>query len=245
MRSMEKIRVFTAFSGYDSQCMALDRLKKDFPEFDYELAGWAEIDPYAIKAHNAIYPQWADRNYGDISKINWDDVPDFDLFTYSSPCQDFSNAGLQRGGEEGSGTRSSLLWECRRAIIAKRPKYLLLENVAALVSKKFLPLFNRWQVELESYGYSNFAQVLNAKDYGIPQNRERIFLVSILNGGYSFPKPFKLELRLKDMLEQNVDERYYLSDKAVKSFTQHCERKQAEGCGFKFEPTDGGGMLNV
>lgn len=234
--------MFTAFSGYDSQCMALDRLKKDFPEFDYELVGWAEIDKYAIQAHNAVYPQWADRNYGDISKINWDEVPDFDLFTYSSPCQDFSNAGLQRGGEEGSGTRSSLLWECRRAIIAKRPKYLLLENVAALVSKKFLPLFNKWQAELESYGYSNFAQVLNAKDYGIPQNRERIFLVSILgNEMYSFPKPFPLELRLKDMLEKEVDEKYYLSDKTIQSFTQHCERKQAEGCGFKFEPTDGGG----
>lgn len=240
---MEKIRVFTAFSGYDSQCMALDRLKNDFPEFDYELVGWAEIDPYAIKAHNAVYPQWADRNYGDISKINWDEVPDFDLFTYSSPCQDFSNAGLQRGGEEGSGTRSSLLWECRRAIIAKKPKYLLLENVAALVSKKFLPLFNKWQLELEGYGYSNFAQVLNAKDYGIPQNRERIFLVSILNGGgYSFPLRFTLQLRLKDILEREVDERYYLSDATVKSFAEHCERKQAEGCGFKFEPTTGGGI---
>lgn len=237
-----KLKVFTAFSGYDSQCMALDRLKKDFLEFDYELVGWAEIDKYAIQAHNAVYPQWADRNYGDISKINWDEVPDFDLFTYSSPCQDFSNAGLQRGGEEGSGTRSSLLWECKRAIIAKRPKYLLLENVAALVSKKFLPLFNKWQLELEGYGYSNFAQVLNAKDYGIPQNRERIFLVSILGDEpYSFPKPFPLELRLKDMLEKEVDERYYLSDKAVKSFAEHCERKQSEGCGFKFEPTDGGG----
>ena len=161
---MDKIRVFTAFSGYDSQCMALDRLKADYPEFDYELVGWAEIDKYAIQAHNAVYPQWADRNYGDISKIDWDKVPDFDLFTYSSPCQDFSNAGLQKGGTEGSGTRSSLLWECRRAILAKRPKYLLLENVAALVSKKFLPLFNKWQQELEGYGYSNYAQVLNAKD---------------------------------------------------------------------------------
>jgi DNA (cytosine-5)-methyltransferase 1 len=114
--------------------------------------------------------------------------------------------------------------------------------VKALVSKKFLPVFNKWKAELESYGYSNFAQVLNAKDYGIPQNRERIFLVSILGDEkYSFPKPFPLELRLKDMLEQNVDERYYLSDKAVKSFAEHCERKQSEGCGFKFEPTDGGG----
>lgn len=90
---MEKLKVFTAFSGYDSQCMALDKLG-----IDYELVGWSEIDKYAIQAHNAIYPQWADRNYGDISKINWDEVPDFDLFTYSSPCQDFSNAGLQRGG---------------------------------------------------------------------------------------------------------------------------------------------------
>lgn len=240
---MDKIRVFTAFSGYDSQCMALDRLKAEFPQFDYELVGWAEIDKYAIQAHNAVYPQWTDRNYGDISKIDWDKVPDFDLFTYSSPCQDFSNAGLQRGGEEGSGTRSSLLWECRRAILAKKPKYLLLENVKALVSKKFLPLFNKWKAELESYGYSNLAQVLNAKDYGIPQNRERIFLVSILGDErYSFPKPFPLELRLKDMLEKEVDERYYLSDKTIQSFTQHCERKQAEGCGFKFEPTDGGGV---
>lgn len=217
-----KIRVFTAFSGYDSQCLALDRLKRDFPNFDYELVGWAEIDKYAIQAHNALYPQWADRNYGDISKIDWDEVPDFDLFTYSSPCQDFSNAGLQRGGEEGSGTRSSLLWECRRAIIAKKPKYLLLENVAALVSQKFLPLFNKWQAELESYGYSNFAKVLNAKDYGVPQNRERVFLVSILDtdARYSFPPTMPLDKRLKDVLEQNVDEKYYLSDKPVKSLSR-------------------------
>lgn len=208
--------MFTAFSGYDSQCLALDRLKEHFPDFDYELVGWAEIDKYAIQAHNALYPQWADRNYGDISKIDWEKVPDFDLFTYSSPCQDFSNAGLQKGGTEGSGTRSSLLWECRRAIVAKRPKYLLLENVAALVSQKFLPLFNKWQSELASYGYSNFAEVLNAKDFGVPQNRERVFLVSILGGSsYHFPKPFKLEKRLKDVLEENVDEKYYLSDKMI------------------------------
>ena len=208
---MEKLRVFTAFSGYDSQCMALDKLG-----IPYELVGWSEIDKYAIQAHNAVYPQWSDRNYGDISKIDWSQVPGFDLFTYSSPCQDFSNAGLQRGGEEGSGTRSSLLWECRKAILAKKPKYLLMENVAALVSKKFLPLFNKWQAELASYGYSNFAQVLNAKDYGIPQNRERIFLVSILGAEkYHFPQPLKLKLKLKDMLEKEVDEKYYLSNLSI------------------------------
>lgn len=216
---MEKLRVFTAFSGYDSQCLALDRLKERFQQFDYELVGWSEIDNFAIQAHNALFPQYSDRNYGDISKIDWSRVPDFDLFTYSSPCQDFSSAGLQRGGQEGSGTRSSLLWECRRAIIAKRPKFLLLENVAALISQKFLPLFNKWQYELESYGYTNYAQILNAKDYGIPQNRERIFLVSILNGDrYFFPKKLKLEKRLKDMLEDKVDEKYYLSDKTIQIF---------------------------
>lgn len=240
------LRVFTAFSGYDSQCLALDRLKANFPDFDYELVGWSEIDKYAIQAHNALYPQWADRNYGDISKIDWSQVPDFDLFTYSSPCQDFSNAGLQRGGEEGSGTRSSLLWECRRAIVAKKPKYLLLENVAALVSAKFLPLFNKWQGELGSYGYTNFAQLLNSKDYGVPQNRERIFLFSILgDASYYFPQPFHLERRLKNVLEDNVDEKYYLSDKTIASFTEHCERKAAEGCGFKFEPSDGGGTQSA
>lgn len=100
------IRVFTAFSGYDSQCMALDRLG-----IEYELVGWSEIDKYAIQAHNAAYPNWANRNYGDISKIDWANVTDFDLFTYSFPCTDISSAGQQKGLQDGSGTRSSLLWE--------------------------------------------------------------------------------------------------------------------------------------
>ena len=242
-----KIRVFTAFSGYDSQCMALDRLAAEHPEFEYELVGWAEIDKYAIQAHNAVYPQWADRNYGDISKIDWTQVPDFDLFTYSSPCQDFSSAGKQMGGTEGSGTRSSLLWECRRAIIAKRPKYLLLENVAALVSQKFRPLFNKWQAELAGYGYTNFAQVLNAKDYGVPQNRERVFLVSILDADarYYFPQPFPLQRRLKDVLEQNVDEKYYLSDHFIDKFNDHLKRNEENGNGFGWKPTEGGGVANA
>lgn len=236
------LRVFTAFSGYDSQCLALDRLKRDYPEFDYELIGWSEIDKYAIQAHNALYPQWADRNFGDISKIDWDQVPDFDLFTYSSPCQDFSNAGLQRGGEEGSGTRSSLLWECRRAIIAKRPKYCLLENVKALVSKKFMPLFNKWQDELAEYGYANFWQVLNAKNYGVPQNRERVFLWSILRTEadprpeYHFPRPSPLKLRLKDVLEESVDEKYYLSDKMLEGFARHNYNHKEKVTGFKVTP---------
>ena len=205
------MKVFTAFSGYDSQCMALDRLG-----IDYELIAWSEIDKYAIQAHNAVYPQYADRNYGDICKIDWENVPDFDLFTYSFPCQDISNAGLQRGLKEGSGTRSGLLWECRKAIDIKRPKYLLMENVKALTSEKFLPYLQKWLLFLESMGYSNFTKVLNSKDYGVPQNRERVFCVSIFGDErYYFPKPFKLEKRLKDVLESDVDGSYYLSKKLI------------------------------
>lgn len=240
------IRVFTAFSGYDSQCMALDRLAENFPDFAYDLVGWSEIDKYAIQAHDAVYPQWSDRNYGDISKIDWSLVPDFDLFTYSSPCQDFSQAGKQAGGERGSGTRSSLLWECERAIDAKRPKYLLMENVAALVSKKFLPLFRQWQLVLERLGYVNFVQKMNAKHYGVPQNRDRVFMVSIhfskiesVYPTFVFPKPFPLKLRLKDVLEQDVPEKYYLSSERLKGLQLSNAKEKAAGNHFQFEPTDG------
>lgn len=238
---MNTLRVFTTFSGYDSQCLALDRLG-----IDYELVGWSEIDRYAIQAHNALYPQWADRNYGDITTIDWAKVPDFDLFTYSSPCQDFSQAGLQRGGEQGSGTRSSLLWECERAIAAKKPKYLLMENVSALVSKKFIKLFNRWQVVLQGYGYKSFPQVLNAKDYGVPQNRERIFLVSILDeeARYEFPKKEKLTRRLKDVLETEVDEKYYLNDERVQGLLLSTQKEKDAGRGFAFEPKAGTDTAN-
>ena len=235
---MNKLRVVTLFSGYDSQCLGLDRLHKNY-QFDYELIGWSEIDKYAIQAHNSIYPQYSERNLGDICKIDWNGVGDFDLMTYSSPCQDFSCAGLQKGGIKGSGTRSSLLWECERAIKEKRPKYLLMENVAALVSNKFIKLFNKWQHTLEEYGYTNYAKVLNAKSYGVPQNRERIFMISIrndINQKFYFPEPFKLDKRLKDILEDNVEEKYYLSERIIKGFLEHNERHIAKGTGFLFHP---------
>ena len=227
------IRVFEAFAGYGSQSMALERLKQDHPQFDYKVVGISEIDKYAVKAYNATHEPTT--NYGDVCLIDWNSVPDFDLFTYSFPCQDISSAGRQRGLEAGSGTRSSLLWECRKAIEAKRPKYLLMENVKALVSKKFISHFNDWLLYLESLGYSNFWQVLNAKDYGIPQNRERVFVVSILgnNEQYKFPKPFELTKRLKDVLEECVDEKYYLSEKFYNCIVEHSNRKISEGCGFK------------
>ena len=177
------LRVFTVFSGYDSQMMALNRLSSVFPGFVSKLVGWSEIDSNAIIAHNAVFPEDADKNYGDISKIDWEKVPDFDLFTYSFPCTDISASGKQAGLEEGSGTRSSLLWECRKAIEAKHPRYLLMENVSALVSKKFIKYLHKWMSWLSSQGYENYTQVLNAKDFGCPQNRERVFMVSILNGG--------------------------------------------------------------
>lgn len=229
------LRCFFAFEGYNSQGLALNRLKQHFPDFDWVCVGRSEIDGYAITAANVLFPESKDKNFGSITDIDWDKVPDFDLFTMSSPCQDFSSAGKQAGGEEGSGTRSSLLWECRRAIVAKRPKYVVFENVPALLHKKFKPGFLKWVAELESYGYSNYYQVLNATDYGVPQNRKRVFMVSILgdNEPYNFPEPFALDRRLKDVLEQNVPERYYLADDKVAKIIEHCERKQAEGCGFK------------
>ena len=210
------LRVVTLCSGYDSQLMAIRNLG-----IPYECVGWSEIDKYAIMAHDAVFPEIADRNLGDMTKIDWSKVPDFDLLFYSTPCTDFSNAGKQAGGEEGSGTRSSILWFTRNAIIEKRPKYLVMENVKALTSEKFRPLFLRWCDELTGYGYTNFSQVLNAKDYGIPQNRERIFVVSILGDAwFTFPQPVELKLRLKDLLEDKVDEKYCLDQEKVEKFLE-------------------------
>lgn len=243
------LRVVTLCSGYDSQCLALERLRRDYPEFDYRLVAWSEFDPEsktptpyqpAQKAHNALFPQWADRNLGDMTKIDWTQVEDFDLLFYSTPCQSISQAGLQHGFTEGSGTRSSIIWNVRDAVKIKRPKFLCLENVKAMVNRKFVGMFNLWQMELERLGYRNFAQVLNAKDYGVPQNRERIFLVSIRIDEsdnmpkYYFPKPFPLLRKLKDVLEDNVDEKYYLSDKAIEGFFERTDKAIEIGNGFRF-----------
>lgn len=211
-----KIKVFEAFAGYGSQAMALKRLAHDYPEFEYEVVGISEIEKTALQAYEAIHGHCP--NYGDISNIDWCGVPDFDLFTYSFPCTDISNAGEQAGLTEGSGTRSSLLWECRKAIEIKRPKYLLMENVPALVGKKFLPQLNKWQTELEAYGYTNYTKILNAKGFGTPQNRNRVFMVSILgDANFEFPQPFELTRRLKDVLDVVVDEKYYISDEKMKA----------------------------
>ena len=236
MKEKKKLKVFTAFSGYDSQCLALKRLHEMYPDFDYELVGWSEIDPYAIQAHNILFPEAADLNHGDISTVDWSQVPDFDLFTYSSPCQDFSLAGKQRGGEEGSGTRSSLLWECKRCIEAKRPKYLLLENVTTLVSKKFLPLLMKWIETVRSFGYESFYTTLNAKYFNVPQNRDRLFLVSIRKESpdevinYNFPNPQEITRYAEDLLESRgtVDEKYYIDQEKVREWARDNRQRIAE-----------------
>jgi DNA (cytosine-5)-methyltransferase 1 len=210
---MEKLQVMTLCSGYDSQCLALDRLKDTYNEFDYELKYWSEIDKYACMAHNLLFPQFEGRNLGDMTKIDWEKLDHIDLLFYSTPCQSISTAGLQKGFEEGSGTRSSIIWNVRDAIKYIRPKYAILENVKAIMSSKFNDLFELWKKTIEDMGYTNYVSVMNAKDYGIPQNRERVFMVSIRNDiekTFSFPKPFKLNLSLKDILETEVSESFYL-----------------------------------
>lgn len=213
---MDKIRVIELFAGYGSQHLALKRLKRDYTQFEYDVVAFCEIEDSAIKAYQALHGDHIP-NLGDITKVNPSDVPDCDLMTWSFPCTDISSAGLQQGLSEGSDTRSSLCWDAMRIFEAKRPKYLLMENVSALVSERFVKDFNQLQLSLQKLGYTNFMQLINSKDMGVPQNRLRIFMVSILdcNESYYFPKPFPLKKRLKDVLEKSVPESCYLSQERV------------------------------
>lgn len=166
--------------------------------------------------------------YGDISLLTPNELPDMDLFTYSFPCTDISVAGQQQGVIKGQ-TRSGLLYECEKVIETKRPKYLLMENVKNLVGKKFKAQFDEWLEYLESLGYINYWQVLNAKDYGVPQNRERVFVVSILGDedkDYVFPQKQQLNIRLKDILESQVEDKYYLSDEVQARFKPNDKFKE-------------------
>lgn len=229
-----KLRVVTLFSGYDSQCLALDRLRRVYPEFAYELVGWCEIDRGAIVAHNALYQEAVDLNLGDISLVDAKDVPDCDLMTWSFPCTDISGAGRQAGLSKDSGTRSSLAWEALRIFRVKRPKYLLMENVSDLVGSKFIKDFHALLRELDDIGYDSFTHVLDARDYGVPQHRERVFVVSILRDAcdgvpyYNFPEPFGCEKVLEDLLEDEVDRSYYLSKDRVLNFSDGSELSDSD-----------------
>lgn len=213
------LRVFEAFSGIGTQRMALRNLG-----VEHEVVGISEIDPYAIRSYEVIHGET--KNFGDISKVNPETLPDFDLFTYSFPCQDLSIAGKGKGMVKGQ-TRSGLLYECEKIIEAKRPKYLLLENVRNLVGVKFKPAFEDWLCYLETLGYTNYWQVLNAKDYGIPQHRERVFVISILgeHSPYEFPQPIPLTQPVTHFLESTVDSCHQFSDektqKIIRPFLQN------------------------
>mgnify|MGYP002516614421 CR=1 FL=1 len=207
----------------------------------HEIVGISEIDKYAIKSYEALYGKT--RNYGDISKV--DKLDYADLWTYGFPCQDISLAGLQRGIIKGE-TRSGLLYEVQRllevsALHNELPKYLIMENVKPLVGKKFLPKFNEWLKWLDNYGYYSYWQIMNAADYGIPQKRERVVCVSIrkdLKNHFSFPKPQSLEIKFSDLLENQVDEKFYLKQETYEWFEKHSRECEEKGLSFRFSPID-------
>lgn len=238
--------IITTFSGYDSQLMAADALKEIHPQFRWTCEGWSDIDKYACQMHDIVFPQFADKAMGDITKIDWHAVKErlngreVDLFTYSSPCQDISQAGKQMGLKEGSGSRSALLWNVADAIEVLRPKYLLQENVAALVSEKFMPDFKLWLKKLESLGYVNKWALINAKDHNCPQNRLRVFCLSMRKDcafEYQFPDSVPLTKCLEDVLEDEVDERFFLKDKDVDKFLKANDKDDAVFVEFDIPPT--------
>lgn len=208
------LRVLELFAGIGACSKALERLG-----IEHEIVDAVEIDKYAIKSFNAIHGT----NFEPQDITKWDKDIACDLIMHGSPCQDFSVAGLGKGGDKGSGTRSSLMYETLRIVEKLKPKYVIWENVKNLLSKKHRHNFDAYLKAMQSLDYVNYYQVLNAKDYGVPQNRERVFTVSIredlwdrqyLNFDklFEFPEPTKLEKRLADILDDVVEEKYYLTD---------------------------------
>lgn len=258
------LKLVTLCSGYDSQAIAFDMLKERYPDFDYRLMAWAEFDPEskraledqpAVVAHNLLFPDARDLNRGDMTKADWSDLADeeIDFLTYSTPCQSISQAGKREGIKRGSGTRSAVLWHTENAVKVMHPKILLQENVRALINSVNMPDFREWCQLLEKHGYVNFLApsfptpwgdtkrdkktipgILNSKHYGVPQNRERVYMISIrkdiLDGTqYEFPRPFPLEKCIADILEDNVDERFFLKpDSVIKFLTVNESDQQAQ-----------------
>lgn len=226
------IKILELFGGIGACSKALERLG-----IEYEIADYVEIDKYAVASYNAMHHT----NFEPQDICKWDKDIEVDLIMHGSPCQDFSLAGLQAGGDEGSGTRSSLMYETIRIVNKLKPKYVIWENVKNMISKKHIHNFNNYIERMGELGYTSYYQVLNAKDYGIPQNRERVFTISIrndLNIGYVFPEKKELKLKLKDMLEDNVDEKYYLSDNMIQ-YLEYGKYKAAK-VSNKLKQTDTG-----
>ena len=230
------MKVLSLFSGIGAFEKALDNLG-----IPYELVGFSEIDKYAVKSYCAIHGVDESMNLGDITKIDAKQLPkDIGLITYGFPCQDISLAGKQKGlfNDDGTQTRSGLFFEALRIIEETQPIVAIAENVKNLTSKKFSEQFKIVMDSLYEAGYNNYWKVLNAKDYGIPQNRERVFIISIrkdIDKGYEFPEGFPLELRLKDLLEDEVDEKFYLKGTGD-FFIKNSFEQEARGNGFRFEP---------
>lgn len=214
---MSKLRVLELFSGIGACSKALERLG-----IEHEIVDAVEIDKYAIASFNAIHGTYFEPQ--DITK--WDKNIDVDLIMHGSPCQDFSVAGKGAGGDEGSGTRSSLLYETLRIVDKLRPKYVIWENVKNLLSQKHRHNWEAYIGRMQELGYVSCYSVLNAKDYGVPQNRERVFTVSIRNDvfidkssspdtTFRFPAKRPLTRHLKDVLEPKVDDKFYLSNTQI------------------------------
>ena len=234
------MKLLSLFSGIGAPEAALKRIG-----IDYELVGFSEIDKYTARSYCAIHSVDESLNFGDITKIDETKLPkDIDLVTYGFPCQDISNAGKQKGlfDENGNKTRSGLFFDALRIIEATQPKVSIAENVKALTGKKFKNEFELVLRSLEEVGYVNYWKVLNAADFGIPQNRERVFIVSIRKDlddrSFIFPDGFELKTRLKDVLEKRVPEKFYLSDVAIEGYERAKERNMKAGNGFGWNPIE-------
>ena len=234
------IRLIELFGGISCQAQALLNLGVDFENYRY-----CDFDKYACQSHNEI--MGTNDKPSDITKWKGEDlgVCDTDkycyIMTYSFPCTDLSTAGKMAGMERGSGTRSGLLWEVERLLkeCNELPQVLLMENVPQVHGKKNKASFDEWCQFLESLGYKNYWKDINAKDYGVPQSRNRCFMVSLLGDySYKFPEPIELKLKLQDLLEDEVDEKYYLSSKIIEFYTYNTEIQEQKGNGFKFEPLE-------
>lgn len=211
---MDKLKILELFGGIGACSKALEKIG-----VDYEITDYVEIDKYAVKSFNAIH----NTNFEPQDICTWDKDIKVDLIMHGSPCQDISVAGLGKGADKDSGTRSSLMYETIRIVEKLKPKYVIWENVKNLLSKKHRHNFDAYLETMEQLGYTNYYQVLNAKDYGVPQNRERVFTISIQNIEYlgekedffipitdfEFPQKQELKLKVKDILEDEVDDYYY------------------------------------
>ena len=235
----KRIRFLSLFSGIGAFEKALDRVG-----IDYELVAYCEIDKNASKAYSAIHGVSEDKNLWDVCKVDAKPYKDtIDLITYGFPCQDISVAGQHKGlfDEFGNYTRSGLFFEALRIINECKPRIAIAENVKNLMSEGFLEQYHIVQESLGEAGYNNYVQILNAKDYGIPQNRERVFIVSIrkdIDIGFEFPSPTPLKTCLADLLEKDVDEKYFLSEESIRSFEAHKARNEANGNGFGWTVID-------